>query len=238
MKEARCIAVFGAGIIGASAYTFTDSFWFSATEGVVWASASFFTAVVFWAMLKWDAAADEKNHWRWIILISYLIGCSIGVHLLNLLTIPAMVFIYYFRKHTPTRKGIIYTFFIALALTGFVMKVIIPWSLKLDGYFELFFVNTVGLPFNSGTIIYFALLIGGIIWGLRYTISHKKEIAQVIILSVMFLLIGYSSFLILVIRANAKTVINENSPDNAMSLVAYLGREQYGDWPLNIRSIL
>jgi hypothetical protein len=232
IEKGRMYAVFGAGLIGALAYTFTDSFWFSATEGIVWASASFFTALVFWAMLKWDASADQKNHWRWIILISYLVGCSIGVHLLNLLTIPAMVFIYYFRKHTPTRKGIITTFFISLALTGFIMKGIIPWSLKLSAWFELFFVNTLGMPFNSGTIVYFAVLVGGIIWGLRYTINNKKEIAHVIILSLMFLLIGYSSFMILVVRANANTVINENNPDEAMSLVAYLGREQYGDWPL------
>ena len=164
-ETGRMFAVFGAGIIGAGSYMFTDSFWFSATEGIVWASASFFTALVFWAMLKWDAAADEPNHWRWIILISYLVGCSIGVHLLNLLTIPAMVFIYYFRKFTPTRKGVIYTFFISLALTGFVMKGIIPWSLKLAGWSELFFVNVIGLPFNSGTIIYFIILCLALLYG-------------------------------------------------------------------------
>lgn len=228
----RIIAVFGAGLVGALAYTFSDSFWFSAVEGEVYGSSSFFTAIVFWAMLKWDEVADQKNHWRWIILIAFLVGLSVGVHLLNLLTIPSMVFIYYFRKYTPTKKGIIFTFILSVALTGFILSGIIPWVVKLAGLFELFFINTIGLPFNSGTIIYFILLIGGIIFGLNYTIKHKKEIAHVIILCFMFILIGYSSFIILVIRSNANTVIDENNPDDALNLLAYLGREQYGDWPI------
>jgi hypothetical protein len=228
----RMIAAFGAGIIGALVYTFTDSFWFSAVEGEVYASSSFFTAIVFWAMLKWDEAADRKDHWKWIMLIAYLIGLSIGVHLLNLLTIPAMVFIYYFRRYNPTKKGLVITFIISLALTGIILNGIVPWVVKLAGLFELFFINTIGLPFNSGTIIYFILLTAGIVWGLHYTKKHRKEIAHVIVLSFMFLLIGYSSFLILVIRSNANTVIDENNPDNALNLLAYLGREQYGDWPI------
>ena len=231
-SKGKMIAVFGAGLIGALAYTFTDSFWFSAVEGEVYGSSSFFTAIVFWAMLKWDEAADQKNHWRWIVLIAYLMGLSIGVHLLNLLTIPAMVFIYYFRKHTPTKKGIIIAFVVSLLITGFILNGIIPWTLKLAGWTELFMVNTIGMPFNTGTILYFTLLTGAILFGLRYTIQHKKEIAHVIILSFLFLLIGYSSFTILVIRSNANTVIDENNPDDALNLLAYLGREQYGDWPL------
>ncbi len=232
LTKDKMFAIFGAGLIGSLAYTFTDSFWFSAVEGEVYASSSFFTAIVFWAILKWDEVADHKYHWRWIILIAYLMGLSIGVHLLNLLTIPAMVFIYYFRRYTPTKKGIIFTSIISVVLLGIIMNGIIPWVIKLAGWFEIFFVNSIGMPFNSGTIIYFIILTGGIVYGLYYTIQRKKEIGQVIILCFTFLLIGYSSFAILVIRSNANTVLDENNPDNALNLLAYLGREQYGDWPI------
>lgn len=233
VNKGKILVTFGAGIIGAVAYTFTDSFWFIAYEGNVWGASSLFTAIVFWSMLKWDEVADKPNHWRWIILIAYLEGLSIGVHLLNLLTIPALVFIYYFRKYKPiTKKGIMYTVLASLGVLGFVFSGIIPWVLKLAGLFELFFVNNLGLPFNSGTIIYALLLIGGIIYGINYTKKHKKQIAHIMILSIMFLLIGYSSFIILVIRSNANTVINENAPDNALNLLAFLNREQYGEWPV------
>ncbi|MBP7497410.1 MAG: DUF2723 domain-containing protein [Bacteroidales bacterium] len=225
-------AVFGAGIVGSLAYTFTDSFWFSAVEGEVYATSSFFTAIVFWAMLKWEESAEEKNSLRWIILIAYLVGLSIGVHLLNLLTIPAMVFIYYFKKYKATRKGIILSFVFSIILLALIQNGIIPWVVKLAGLFELFFVNNIGMPFNSGTLIYFVLLISGILWGLHYTIKNQKLLLNTIILCFTFILIGYSTFFILVIRANADTVINENNPDNAINMLAYLKREQYGDWPI------
>jgi len=233
MNQAKLFAIMGSGLVGALAYTFTDSFWFSAVEGEVYGMSSFFTAIVFWSILKWEDEADDKHAFRWLILIAYLVGLSIGVHLLNLLTIPAIAFIYYFKKYkNHSFKNIIFVFVISIIILAGIMNGIIPWIVKLAGMFELFFVNSVGLPFNWGTIIYFILLIGGIVWGLKYTRQHKKVVANTIILAFTFILIGYSSFLMLVIRSNTNTPINENNPSNAIGLLSYLGREQYGDWPL------
>lgn len=233
LTKGKMIAVFGSGMVGAIAYTFTDSFWFSAVEGEVYAMSSLFTAVVFWAMLKWDESADSPHATRWLLLIAYFIGLSVGVHLLNLLTIPAMMFIYYFRKYkNPDWKKMLLVALLSLILLGLIMSGIIPWVVKLAGLFELFFVNTVGLPFNVGTVIYFVLLIGAIIWGLYFTKKKKKRFANTMILAFTFILIGYSSFLMLVIRSNADTPIDENNPDDAINLLAYLNREQYGDWPI------
>jgi hypothetical protein len=226
-------AIMGAGLVGSLAYTFSDSFWFSAVEGEVYAMSSFFTAVVFWAILKWEEHADEKHAYRWLILIAYLMGLSIGVHLLNLLAIPAITFVYYFKKYPETtRKGILLTLIISIAILSIVMYVIIPWIIKLAGLFEQFFINSVGLPFNSGTIIYFVLLIGLVIWGLIYTRQQGKAVLNTILLAFTFIVIGYTSFIMLVVRSNANPPLDENNPENAMYLLAYLNREQYGDWPL------
>jgi len=224
--------ILGSGLIGSLAYTFTDSFWFSAVEGEVYAMSSFFTAFVFWAILKWEEQADEAHSIRWIILIAFMIGLSIGVHLLNLLTIPAIALVIYFRKYNPTVKGTMIALALSVLVLGLVMNVIIPWIVKLAGLSELLFVNSFGLPFNTGTIIYFIALISLIIWALAYTSKRGKVIWNTIVLSLTFILIGYSSFFMLVIRANANTPINENEPTNAISLLSYLNREQYGDWPL------
>ncbi len=233
MTSSKTITIMGAGLIGALAYTFSDSFWFSAVEGEVYAMSSFFTAIVVWAIFKWEEHSDEKHAYRWLILIAYLMGLSIGVHLLNLLAIPAITFVYYFKKF-PDRglKGAIFTTFLSIMILSVVMYLIIPWIIKLAGLFELFFINSIGLPFNSGTIIYFTLLIGFIIWGLYFTKKNVKPVWNAIILAFTFIVIGYSSFLMLVIRSNADTPIDENNPENAMYLLAYLNREQYGDWPL------
>lgn len=225
-------AIIGSGLVGALAYTFTDSFWFSAVEGEVYAMSSFFTAFVFWAILKWEEQSDDKHAIRWILLIAFMIGLSIGVHLLNLLTIPAIALVIYFKKYKPTFKGTLIALLLSVLILGGVMNVIIPWIVKLAGWFELFFVNTLGLPFNTGTIIYFLGLTGGIVWGIMYTRKRGKVLWNTIVLSFTFILIGYSSFFMLVIRANANTPINENEPTNAISLLSYLNREQYGDWPL------
>jgi hypothetical protein len=225
-------AILGAGIVGALAYTFSDSFWFSAVEGEVYAMSSMFTAAVFWAMLRWEAIADEDHSDRWLILIFFLIGLSIGVHLLSLLTIPSMVFIYYFKKYTFTRKNFLITCGIAVALLGFVQAGLIPWVVKLAALFELFFVNVMHMPFNSGTVVYFAVLIGGIIWGIRYTERKGLSLANTAIISFATLIIGYSSFLVLIVRSNADTPMNQNKPSDAIGLLAYLNRDQYGDWPL------
>lgn len=226
------IAVLGAGAVGALAYTFSDSFWFSAVEGEVYAMSSFFTAVVFWAILKWERVADEPHNFRWLLFIAYFIGLSIGVHMLNLLAIPAIVYVYYFRKYNPTLKGFVIAGVISLVILGFIMSLIIPWIVKLAGLFELLFVNSFGMPFNTGSVIYFALLGGAIVYGLKYTYQKSKVVLNTAILAFMFILIGYSSFFLLVIRADANTPINENNPDDAISMLAYLNREQYGDWPL------
>ena len=233
MTEGKMYAVFGSATVGALAYTFSDSFWFSATEGEVYAMSSFFTALVFWAILKWEEHADEKHSFRWLIFIAYMVGLSIGVHLLNLLAIPAIAFVYYFKKNKkPNPKGIALTFLISILVLGFVMTGIIPWIVKLAGYFELFFVNTIGLPFNTGTIIYFIAIISGIYFGIRYTRKKQKAVLNTILWSLTFILIGYSSFFMLIIRSNANTPIDENNPEDAIGLLAYLNREQYGDWPI------
>ena len=225
-------AVLGAGAVGALAYTFTDSFWFSAVEGEVYAMSSFLTALVFWAILRWEEVADHRHGFRWVLLISYIIGLSVGVHLLNLLAIPAIVYVYYFKKYKFSWKGFFTAGIISILILAVIMYIIIPGIVQLAGKFELFFVNTIGLPFNSGTIIYFLLIIGLIIGGLRYTRKKGKIVWNTAILALTLILIGYSSFFILIIRANANPPINENDPKDAISLLSYLNREQYGSWPL------
>ncbi len=232
ISRGKMLAIFGSGIVGAMAYTFSDSFWFSAVEGEVYAMSSLFTAVTFWAILKWDSVADEKHSLRWIIFITFIIGVSIGVHLLSLLSIPAITYIYYFRKYKVTRNGFFLVGILSIVILAIVMYVIIPEIVNLAGIFELFFVNTIGLPFNSGTIIYFILLLGGIFWAHRYTVRKHKPVLNAVILGLIFLLIGYSSFFMLIIRANANTPINENDPQDAISLLSYLNREQYGTYPI------
>jgi hypothetical protein len=233
MTEGKTWMVMGAGLVGALAYTFTDSFWFSAVEGEVYAMSSFFTAIVFWAIFKWEEHSDDKHAYRWLILIAYLMGLSIGVHLLNLLAIPAITLVYYFKKFSaPDWKGISLAILFSVGILAVIMYLIIPWVLNLAGLFELFFVNSIGMPFNSGTIIYCILLLGLIVYGLHYTSKKRKAILNTIILAFTFILIGYTSFLVLIIRSNADTPIDENNPENAMYLLTYLNREQYGDWPL------
>ncbi len=232
IEGANLIAIIGSGLVGALAYTFTDSFWFSAVEGEVYALSSFFTAIVFWAMLKWEDVADKRHGYRWLILIAYLIGLSIGVHLLNLLTIPALVYIYYFKKYETSPKGIILSGILSIFLLAIIMYGIIPWIVILAGNFEIFFVNNLGMPFHSGTIVYFFIVLASIAFGLFYTQKNKKLVANTVILGVTFLIIGYSSFFILVIRSNANTPIDENNPEDATSMLAYLNREQYGSTPL------
>lgn len=230
-KEGAIVLI--SGFIGALAYTFSDSFWFSAVEGEVYAMSSFFTAVVFWAILKWEEQQNETHSIRWIIFIAFLIGLSIGVHLLNLLAIPAIAFVWYFKKYDKiTSKGITFTAVISILVLAGIMYIIIPGVVSLAAKFELFFVNIIGLPFNSGTLIYFLLIIGGLTYGIIWSQRKRKFMANTILLSLSFILIGYSSFLMLVIRANANTPINENNPDDAISLLSYLNREQYGTWPI------
>jgi hypothetical protein len=232
LNNAKILTIIGSGIVGSLAYTFSDSFWFSAVEGEVYAMSSFFTAIVFWAILKWEEVADEPHSLRWIILIAFLMGLSIGVHLLNLLAIPAIVFVYYFKRYKITRNGFILTSIIAVFTLGIVQAGIIPGIVSWAAKFELFFVNSLGLPFNSGTIVYFILVVSASVWGLWYTTKKNKAALNTGILAITMLLIGYSSFLTLVIRSQANTPMDENNPENAINLLSYLNREQYGDWPI------
>ena len=233
IKDSRVWAVFASGIVGSLAYCFSDTFWFSAVEGEVYAMSSFFTAVVFWAVLKWEEQADQPHALRWLILISFLIGTAIGVHLLNLLAIPAIVYVYYFKRWEKTTvKGFILSGIISVVLLALILFLIIPYIVNWAGAIEVFFVNSLGFPFNVGTIFYFVVLVGLIIFGIWYTYKKNKPVWNTVILSLLFLLVGYSTFFILVIRSNANTPINENAPKDAVALRAYLGREQYGSTPL------
>ncbi|MDP2338581.1 MAG: DUF2723 domain-containing protein [Bacteroidota bacterium] len=228
----QLIAILGSGVVGALAYTFSDTFWFSAVEGEVYASSSLFTALVFWAILKWEDSADEPHANRWIILIAYLMGLSIGVHLLNLLAIPAIVFVYYFRKYKVTRKGILISLALSFVILAVIMYVLIPGVVTIATWFELMFVNGIGLPFNTGVIIYAILLVGAIVYGILYTIRKKMALWNTVLVSLIVILIGYSSFAMIVIRSSANPPMDQNSPDNVFALLGYLNREQYGDRPL------
>lgn len=228
----RVWAVMGAGMVGALAYTFSDTFWFSAVEGEVYGMSSFFTAIVFWCILKWENVADEPHANRWIILIAYLMGLSIGVHLLNLLCIPAIGLVYYFRKYKATPRGVIAALAISCVILGVILYGIIPGLVKIAGYFDLFFVNDLGFGLNSGAIFWMLLLVAGLIWGIIFTLRRGKALANTILAAVAVIILGYSSFAMVVIRSAADPTMDQNSPDNVFALIDYLNREQYGDRPL------
>lgn len=280
MTNGKVLAIFGSGIVGALAFTFSDSVWFVAVEAEVYAMSGLFTALVFWAILRWEAEDGQPHSARWLLLIAYLIGLSIGVHMLNLLAIPAIVFVYYFKKFEPSPKGMLIAGVVSVLLLGFIMSVVIPEIVNLFAHTEVMIVNTFGLPFTSGTITFALLLIAFIVFSVKatatnnptiirialglsvvmflliltesrsfgdavvriviagaiaaliYTYRHRRAHLNTAVLGLAFLLIGYTSFLMIVIRANANPPVNENNPNNAISLLSYLGREQYGTWPL------
>ncbi len=283
---AKTIGLLGAGAVGALAYTFSDTFWFSAVEGEVYASSSLFTAIVFWLILKWDEQADEPHSDRWLIAIMYLMGLSIGVHLLNLLTIPAIVLVYYFRRYAFSWKGVIAAFLVSCLILVVILYGIIPGVPTIAGWFELLFVNGFGCPFNTGLFVYLILTFAALVWAIYEThqnanqtpntklqtraivatvvaasfvgvpflwgsvligivliiaallvLIYKKNkiqasILNTIITMVAVILVGYGSYAATVIRSNADTPMDQNSPDNVFALKSYLNREQYGDRPL------
>ena len=277
---ANIIGILGAGMVGALAYTFSDTFWFSAVEGEVYAYSSFFTAIVFWLILKWEDKADETGSDRWLILIGYLMGLSIGVHLLNLLTIPAIVLVYYFRKYTPSLKGLIWAMFTSVLILAFVLYGMIPGSVEIASWFELLFVNKFGMSFNTGLYVYIVSTIAILIWAIYETYNAKNELRMavsfilavsivgipfirtnvwlgiiiILAMAVFFywkrgkiparwlntatmmitvMMIGYSSYAVIVIRSAANPPMDQNSPDNIFALQYFLNREQYGgDTPL------
>ncbi|HEX8546673.1 MAG TPA: DUF2723 domain-containing protein, partial [Cytophagaceae bacterium] len=229
----QTIAIMGSGIIGSLAFTFSDSFWFSATEAEVYAMSSFFTAFVFWAILKWETKAHEPDADKWLVLIAYMMGLSIGVHLLNLVAIPALGYVYYFKKYPQTtNKGILATLVLSGIIIMVILQGIIPGLPSMAGKFEVFFVNELGLPFSSGILFFIALLVIAIIYGIRYSITKGKRILNTVLVSLIFILIGYSSYALIFVRSNANPPIDENDPENIISFVSYLKREQYGDRPL------
>ncbi|MDO9373631.1 MAG: DUF2723 domain-containing protein [Ferruginibacter sp.] len=242
LSNDQVIATMAAGAIGALAYTFSDSFWYSAVEGEVYALSSFFTAIVFWAMLKWEDAVTEEQkigingHFtsadRWLILIFYLMGLSIGVHLLNLLTIPAMVMIYYFKRYKVTNWGMVFAFLIGCVLTGFIQKAVIQWTIKGAGNFDILFVNDFGMPFFSGFAFFFIMIGILIYFGLRIATKKNWNFLRLGLWSFAFMLLGYSTYFTTIIRSNADPAIDMFNVDNPVNLVGYLGREQYGDWPI------
>ena len=231
----RAIAIFGSGAVGALAYTFSDTFWFSAVEGEVYAMSSLITALVFWAMTKWYEQADQPYANRWIVLISLLMGLSIGIHLLNLLAIPAIVFLYFYRKRENGHYSIwqyVLIFLISVVILAVILFGIIPYLPKIAAYFDLMFVNWLGLPFNVGAAFFMLLLLGICFWGLFYTMKKEKVFANTVLLCFTMIVIGFSLFSIVIIRSSAKTPTNEYQPDNPYTLIRYLGREQYGSNPL------
>ena len=228
----QTIAIIGSGLIGALSYTWSDTFWFSAVEAEVYSTSSFFTAIVLWAIIKWEQVSHEKYSNRWIILIAYLMGLSIGVHLLNLLAIPAIVFVYYFKNYTPTRKGVITSFSLSVIILAFIMYVIVPYTVVVATWFELLFVNGLGMPFNSGVLFYVVLLVASLVFGVYYTRKKGKVLSNTIIVATMAIFIGYSSYSMIILRSLADPPLNENKPNNVFSLLSYLNREQYGDRPL------
>lgn len=232
MGPFQLITVLGSGLIGAVAFTFSESFWFSAVEGEVYAMSIFFTAITFWAMLKWEDVAHEKHGDKWIVFIAYLTGLSIGVHLLSLLAIPAIALIYYYKRYTPTFKGATLAFLAGVAIVGFIFAGIIPGTVSLAASFDVLFVNSFGLPFGSGVWFYVAIVIGLIAWGLFYTTKKNKPLWNTAILSTTFILIGYLSFGQILVRSLADPPMDENNPENPHTLLSYLNREQYGDRPL------
>ena len=233
---AESLAICGSGLVAALAYCFSDTFWFSAVEGEVYAMSSLFTALVFWAMTRWYDRADEPGANRWIVLIALLMGLSIGVHLLNLLAIPAIVFLYYFRKRDESQpytfRECLKIFLVGAVILALILFGIIPFIPKFAAYFDLFFVNVLHLPFNSGAAFFLLLLLGLCFWGLFVSLRRGKVFLNTALLCFTAILIGFSIFSIDIIRSCAKTPTNENQPDNAFSLVRYLSREQYGRTPL------
>ena len=291
MSLGKMISIEASGLVGALIYTFSDTFWFSAVEGEVYAYSSAFTAVVFWLILKWEEHADEPHSDRWLVLIMYMTGLSIGVHLLNLLCLPAIVLVYYYRK-CPNRqgnadlKGSLIALGISFVILAAVLYGVVPGIVRVGGWFELLFVNVLGCPFNTGEIIYIALLVGIIIWAIYETHVHRNEkreniaflasvamlgipfygfgISSVVIgiivlailwfvvkyknkkgvalvsarvkntslLCMLMLMIGYSSYALIVIRSSANPPMDQNSPEDIFTLGEYLSREQYGSRPL------
>ncbi|MCV6629815.1 MAG: DUF2723 domain-containing protein [Flavobacteriaceae bacterium] len=228
LTNAKAIAVLGAGVVGALALTFSDSFWFNAVETEVYAMASLLMALQLWLGLRWYDEMDTPHGNRWLILISFVIGCTFGVQFMGFLAIPSIVLLYYFKRYkTTTVSNFLVANIAAIVVLMIIYKFALTYVLKLFGWAEVFFVNSLGMPFNSGTIIMGLLFVGAFYYGLRITRKKQMVNANTLVLCVLFIFVGFSSWMMLPIRANANVVINENNPQDARSLLAYYNREQY-----------
>jgi len=229
--SAHIPAILGSGIIGALAYTFSDTFWFSAVEGELYALSSLVTGLVFWGMLKWEEEADKPYSGRWIILIAYIMGLGLGIHRLNLLVLPVLFFVFYFRKYEVTTRGIVKTLILAIVTLYLMVFVLIPGVPKAAGWFELFFVNTIGMPYNSGLIIFLIVLTAALVLGIRYSLKSRRIIMNYAITAIAVIIIGYSSYAMIMIRSSARPPMNQNNPSDIFSLSYYINMEQYGSSP-------
>ncbi len=228
ITNSKAIAILGSGLVGALAFTFSDSFWFNALETEVYASASLIMALLLWLGLKWTDNLDDPRGHRWLLLICFLVGLTFGIQFMGFLAIPSIGLLYYFKKYkNTTAKNFLLANIVVVAFLILVYKFSLTYVLELFGWSEVFFINEIGLPFNSGTIIMALLFIVAFYFGLRYTRKHNYYSANTIVLCMMFVFLGFSSWLMLPIRANAKTVVNENNPADARALLAYYNREQY-----------
>ncbi len=242
LSNENIFLIMAAGAVGALAYCFSDSFWYSAVEAEVYALSSFFTAIVFWAALKWEDSVTEEQKAgiygmftpadKWLILIFYLMGLSIGVHLLNLLTVPAIVMLYYFKRYKVTPWGTFFAFIMGCIITGLIQKAVIQWTIKLAGNVDILFVNEFGAPFFSGFAFFF-IVVAVLLWfGLRTAHRRNWNFLRLGIWIFTFMLLGYSSYFTTLIRSNADPAIDMFNVDNPVNLVGYLSREQYGDYPI------
>jgi tetratricopeptide (TPR) repeat protein len=231
LEEKHILVILASGVIGAMAYTFSDTFWFSAVEGELYALSSLILGLVFWAMLKWEEEADEPTSGRWIILIAYIMGLGLGVHRLNLLVIPVLVFVYYFRKYEVTIKGFIKTLLLAVFLLWIMVFVLMPGAPAVAGWFELLFVNVFGLPYNTGLLIFVAFTVAAIVICIRYSLRSRRVILNYIITCLAVIMIGYSSYAMIMIRSSARPPMNQNNPSDVFSLSYYINMQQYGSSP-------
>lgn len=233
LNQNNSVAILGASFVGALAFTFSDSFWFNAVEAEVYAMATLFIALLFWLGLRWEAEMDNPKGNKWLLLICLVVGLSFGVHFMALLTIPSIGFLYYFKHYQKiTIKSFIIANIVVVSILLFIFKLLLPWTMSFFGFTEVFMVNDIGLPFNSGTIFVVILLLAFFYFGLKYTHEKGKIFFNTIILCILFIFIGFSTWLMLPIRANANTPINENKPSDAREVLAYYNREQYGEQKL------
>lgn len=228
----HAIALIGSGLVGALSLTFMDSFWFSAVEAEVYASSSFFTALSFWFILKWERVKDEPGADRWLVLIAYSLGLAVGLHLLNLLVIPAVVYYYYFNKYKYSRRGLYISTAVGIGALGLIQSVILPGVPKVGAFFDRVFVNSLGMPFNTGLTFFMVLLLGLISYGIYFSYKKNHSILNLSLNCLLFIMLGYSSYGMVVIRSLADPAIDMNNPEDAYTLTSYINREQYGDRPL------